>query len=62
MSMSSNIVLSNNNITFIGPKNSEAYAIFAGGDSVSGSYEVSGLQIINNNITYVGNSRWDSNK
>ncbi len=52
----SNIVLSNNNITFIGPKNSEAYAIFAGGDSVSGSCEVSGLQIINNNITYVGNS------
>jgi len=52
----SNIVLSNNNITFIGPKDSEAYAIFAGGDTVSGSCEVSGLQIINNNITYVGNS------
>lgn len=52
----SNIVLSNNNITFIGPEDSEAYAIYAGADSDMGAYGISGLQILNNNITYVGNT------
>lgn len=52
----SNIVISNNNITFIGPADSEAYAIFAGADAGWGSYAISGLQILNNNITYVGNT------
>ena len=52
----SNIVLSNNNITFIGPEDSEAYAIYAGADADMGSYGISGLQIINNNITYVGDT------
>ena len=51
-----NIVLSNNNIKFVGPANSEAYAIYAGADGDMGSYCIEGLQIINNNITYVGNS------
>ncbi len=52
----SDIVISNNNLTFIGPANSEAYAILAGADPLMGSYEISGLQIINNNIVYVGNT------
>ena len=52
----SDIVISNNNITFIGPADSEAYAIFAGADSGWGSYAISGLQILNNNIAYVGNT------
>ena len=52
----SNIILSNNNISFIGPADSEAYAIYAGADADMGSYGISGLQIINNNITYVGDT------
>ena len=52
----SDIVISNNNITFIGPADSEAYAIFAGADAMWGSYAISGLQILNNNIAYVGNT------
>ena len=52
----SDIVISNNNITFIGPADSEAYAIFAGADALWGSYAISGLQILNNNIVYVGNT------
>lgn len=52
----SDIIISNNNLTFIGPANSEAYAILAGADPLMGSYEISGLQIINNNIVYVGNT------
>ena len=51
-----NIVLSNNNITYIAPQNDDGYAIFAGAEEAMGSYLISGLQIINNNISYVGNS------
>jgi hypothetical protein len=52
----SNIVLSNNNIQFIAPKGDDGYAIFAGAESAMGSCAVSGLQILNNTITYVGNT------
>ena len=50
----SGIILANNNIQFIAPKGEDGYAIFAGAEEVMGSYEVYGLQIIDNNITYVG--------
>lgn len=52
----SNIVLSNNKINFIAPENEEGYAIFAGFDGTMGGYPVSNLQIINNDITYIGDT------
>lgn len=50
----SNIVLSNNNIQFIAPNGTEAYAIYAGAEEAMGSAIISGLSIINNNFIYVG--------
>lgn len=52
----SNIVLSNNNITFIAPQGDDGYAIFAGAEEAMGSFPISGLQILNNNIAYVGST------
>ena len=57
----SDIVLSNNNITFIAPKGSDAYAIFAGAEQEMGSSVISGLDIINNNITFVGTDETKKN-
>lgn len=50
----SNIVLSNNNIKFVAPQGKDGYAIFAGAEEIMGSSVISGLNILNNNITYVG--------
>ena len=49
----SGIILANNNIQFIAPKGEDGYAIFAGAEEVIDTYQVLGLQIINNNITYL---------
>ena len=49
-----NITLENNNITFFAPKGKDGYAIFAGAEFSQESYPISGLNILNNNFTYVG--------
>ncbi len=51
-----NIILSGNNLTFIGPEGQTAYAIYAGFDENMGTCQIYELQIIGNNITYVGNT------